>query len=656
MIYVFSALYAEAQPLIRHFQLKKKSVVHGVDSFQDETGKMILSLTGSGVYRAIFAVSSVLAVCPPKAEDQLLFWGSAAGSGENVYRIREIHDLSSGKSYYPDVFRDTGLPDAAAVTGMHILRKGEILPDIVRADVPVLYDMESSGVYEAASHHMGPHQVTILRFVSDDGVADGKKIAPSALNSRAAEAAPAAVKVLEEMMREQGGSETPEKAVAEEPGTFPDQKMQEQLAQFLHCSASMESELKQYLTYAGLAGIDWKNSAARIMDDSCTDRRAGKALLRRLEREILEAEPSSGEDTDTTMGEEAEHVSRKDVWTASHNTSAAQGAEVKSPFSYIYIEKGAADHPRTQQILAKFPRAERIYIDNYREIFDRHRQSYRLQRRSRALILARNDGELVHHGSPVCQSFDNRYFYYCSSVMNCPYDCEYCWLKGMYESGHIVIFVNLEDTFAEVEWMLKRHPVYLCVSYDTDLASLENLTGYAKLWSEFAAEHENLSIEIRTKGTARFPEMVCTERTILAFTLSPEDACRRYERSAPDLTTRIRMVQEAMTRGFPVRLCFDPVIVYPGWKKSMLSLMETLDGSIDWKRVKDVSVGTFRISSDYIRRMRTRFPDSALLQYPYVCSEGYYHLPDDIGRDAEQYVVQLVEKRIGKDRIFLWHE
>ncbi len=212
MVYIFSALYAEAQPLIDKYRLKKKRLVHGVDSFQDEEGRIVLSLTGCGVYHAIFAVSSVLAVMPPGADDQMLFYGSTASlrtadSGSSgLYRIAEIFDLPSGSRYYPGISRNTGLPDAVAVTGMKILYKsssadGDAVsdadlsdagsgmdapgcktgmkvpgvmsnlsqPDVI-PDMDVLYDMESSGVYEAASRHMGPDQITILRFISDAGI------------------------------------------------------------------------------------------------------------------------------------------------------------------------------------------------------------------------------------------------------------------------------------------------------------------------------------------------------------------------------------------------------------------------------------------------------------------------------------------------------
>ena len=40
--------------------------------------------------------------------------------------------------------------------------------------------------------------------------------------------------------------------------------------------------------------------------------------------------------------------------------------------------------------------------------------------------------------------------------MHCPFGCEYCYLKGMYPSSNMVVFVNLEDYRADVEEKLKE--------------------------------------------------------------------------------------------------------------------------------------------------------------------------------------------------------
>ena len=142
-------------------------------------------------------------------------------------------------------------------------------------------------------------------------------------------------------------------------------------------------------------------------------------------------------------------------------------------FSHVYVEKGVAEHPRTKQILEKLNNTTVIEIDHYKDVFCRKKQSISAQSNAKALILAENTSGCIYEGAPVCQSFGNENFYYCSCMMNCIFDCEYCYLKGMYPSGNLVVFVNLEDIFAELEALLAQKSIYLCVSYDADLVAID---------------------------------------------------------------------------------------------------------------------------------------------------------------------------------------
>ena len=110
-------------------------------------------------------------------------------------------------------------------------------------------------------------------------------------------------------------------------------------------------------------------------------------------------------------------------------------------FSHVYVEKGVAEHPRTKQILEKLNNTTVIEIDHYKDVFCRKKQSISAQSNAKALILAENTSGCIYEGAPVCQSFGNENFYYCSCMMNCIFDCEYCYLKGMYPSGNLVVFV-----------------------------------------------------------------------------------------------------------------------------------------------------------------------------------------------------------------------
>lgn len=327
-------------------------------------------------------------------------------------------------------------------------------------------------------------------------------------------------------------------------------------------------------------------------------------------------------------------------------------------FSHIYIEKSVWEHPRTKAILARFPQAERIEIGHYKDVFGRSRQSYMRQHCAQKLILAKKQGSFIYEGAPVCQSFGNEYFYYTSCIRNCIFDCEYCYLKGMYSSGNIVIFVNLEDYFEEIEKVLNRHSMYLCVSYDTDLMAFEPVTGYTREWARFAGQHDNLKIEVRTKSANRkfwanekaFPGM------IYAFTLSPQAVIDAYEHQTPPLKARLDCAANALRAGFAVRLCFDPMIYFPRWQEHYEAMLRQVFDRIDMGKIEDVSVGSFRVSQDYLKRMRKNAPDSAVVQFPFQNDGGVYHYSGELTEQMEQFLTARLKKKIPEEKIFLWEQ
>lgn len=330
-------------------------------------------------------------------------------------------------------------------------------------------------------------------------------------------------------------------------------------------------------------------------------------------------------------------------------------------FRHIYVESKVLRLKRTERILAHFPKAEVIEIRHYKDVFNRRRQNPAVQHQHQNLIIAAKEGRLVYPGAPVCQSFGNAHFFYTSCVMNCVFDCEYCYLKGMYPSGNLVIFVNLEDIFEEVRGLLAKFPVYLCVSYDTDLMAVEGLTGYVEEWARFVRSNPGLSIEVRTKS-----RHLCTEtlqqaapgdgRVIYAVTLSPEEVIRAYEHGTGTLEGRLRAARSFMDAGFPVRLCFDPMIYMPGWEEIYDRMIRQASETIDFLRVRDFSVGSFRISETYLKPMRRALPRAAVVQYPFELTDGYYHYPAVLADRMELFMEHAIRFCAGDAEIFRWEE
>ena len=209
--------------------------------------------------------------------------------------------------------------------------------------------------------------------------------------------------------------------------------------------------------------------------------------------------------------------------------------------------------------------------------------------------------------------------------------------------------------FSEVEKLLSKHPVYLCVSFDTDLIALENLTGYVSEWAEFTKEHPDLTIEIRTKSFRKdiFQKIPSCDRVIFAYTLSPKEVIEKFEKRTATLPERLSAASCAMDKGFPVRLCFDPVVYFPDWKNAYTEMVAEVKNSIDLSRIKDVSIGTFRISSEYIKKLRKGLPGSPICQFPFENHGGVMEYPDLIRKDMENTLVTLLQSLISQEKIFL---
>ncbi len=323
-------------------------------------------------------------------------------------------------------------------------------------------------------------------------------------------------------------------------------------------------------------------------------------------------------------------------------------------FNHIYIEEDAYNYPVTTKILEKFENSIQIKIQNYKHIFNRSNQNFQEQKTSAKLILAVKKDNFYYKGSNVVNNYGFDNFYYNTLILNCLYNCEYCYLQGMFNSGNIVVFVNLEDFFSETKKLIKDKPTYLCISYETDILAMEELIPYTSAWIEFARQNPNLTIEIRTKSNKYnlIQHLEVCDNVILAWTISPPDIIKSYEDKTPVLNQRLKHIELALCDGWKTRLCFDPILHVNNWKEIYSNFVDLVFSQISSEKIYDISLGTFRINADYLKKMKRLRTDSDILYYPFERSEQLKVYPESKVKEMIEFVTDKISQFYQKEKIY----
>lgn len=322
----------------------------------------------------------------------------------------------------------------------------------------------------------------------------------------------------------------------------------------------------------------------------------------------------------------------------------------------VYVEKAVAEHARSRRLLGKLSKVPRIEIERYGEVFNRRDQNFRLQKKRPALILAEKpDGHLQR--VPDGYGIGGETNYYFSHLLNCPYDCRYCFLQGMYASAHFVLFVDYEAFFEAARSTASAHagPSYFFSGYDADSLALEGLTGFA---SEAIPAFERIPeavLELRTKSASPGPllELEAHGRCVVAYSFTPRQIGAEVEPGVPSFDRRLRAMQKVAGRGWPIGLRFDPLIWHPQAEQLYGELFEQVFEALPAEQIHSVSLGPFRLPAAFFRRLEKLHPDSRLVQAgPFENHGGMVSYRRDLERELVETCSALVLRHIDERRFF----
>ena len=351
MVFIFTALYPEAKPLIKRFGLKKRVDSTRFQQFVSETlmkmhcetekgdcssrealrqydlkekktqgdrdtiGKadsdyenpeqgIVLTITGVGPISAAAAVSAALTEYDIKPTDQILSFGTAAllhgktvmdeqlrdtSQGTSLFLINKILDQNIDRTFYPDMLINCSIPEASVVTGSMVLsERAAAFMDVAAADYD-LYDMEAAAVYQAAAFFAGPHQMSFLRVVTDSGIHEDDYDVRK-MSQLVTERVTLCVEAIVDYVEKLLAV-----SVEDEKGSSilrdSDVSLVEKVITDGHFSKVMQDQFRQYVKYAELSGINWQSAVEGLYREAelpTVDKRGGKKVLDAIKNSITE--------------------------------------------------------------------------------------------------------------------------------------------------------------------------------------------------------------------------------------------------------------------------------------------------------------------------------------------------------------------------------
>jgi spore photoproduct lyase len=321
----------------------------------------------------------------------------------------------------------------------------------------------------------------------------------------------------------------------------------------------------------------------------------------------------------------------------------------------IYVESDVTLHPRTLEILQRYPRARVIEIDNYRSIFNRRRQNFRVQKARPALIIANKSSPRLHD-VPVDQHIGAPHNYYFSHLLNCPFDCRYCFLQGMFSSANYVLFVNYEDFVDDIRAVCAGHLgiVHLFSGYDCDSLAMEPLTQFAAYFLDAVKSIENAVLELRTKSTQIRTLLSRPAHThcVIAMSLSPDPIAANVEHGAPSLRERLNALRRLQDHGWPIGLRFDPLIAIPDHSAVYEQFFDQVFSQLSADSVHSVTVGELRLPRQFAKRMFRLYPDEPLFAAKYNDIDGTFVFSGENNSGLLDSTLNLLQRYIAQEKIF----
>ncbi|MFH1283156.1 MAG: spore photoproduct lyase family protein [bacterium] len=280
----------------------------------------------------------------------------------------------------------------------------------------------------------------------------------------------------------------------------------------------------------------------------------------------------------------------------------------------VYIEKSIKNKSLLNIICSKLSKVKKVFINNPKDVGSNKSVSPFLIKDS--LILAEQKGPFILR----CPCSPNQIpcgYWIIDWGMGCPYKCSYCYLNYYQNCRGILVYVNINRCFVELEEFLSKQKqiVRIGTGEFIDSLALEGVVPVAKRFVEYFAKKDNAVLELKTKSTCieHLLKLKHKKRTVISWSVNTKHVAKIEEIGAPSVVARINAAKKAQSAGYPIGFHFDPICYYQGWENDYKDLVDQIFKKITPESVEWISLGTLRFNPALKNILRDHYPNQRLL-------------------------------------------
>jgi len=322
----------------------------------------------------------------------------------------------------------------------------------------------------------------------------------------------------------------------------------------------------------------------------------------------------------------------------------------------VYVEHEVREHPRTLEILKRLKNANVVEIERYSEVFNPKSQNFRLQKNNPALIIAKKHKGFVLP-APEGYGVGSDKNYYFSHMLNCLYDCRYCFLQGMYQSANYLLFVNYEDFINEIKQIAQQQPqdnYWFFSGYDCDSLAMEPITHFSDFAVDAFNDIPNAYLELRTKSTQIRHLLTKTpnHKVIPAFSFTDVHSYQQLEKGVPSIAKRLAAMKKLQIKGWTLGLRFDPLVFHPDYQQNFKQLLKEVFHTLDVASIHSVSLGVFRLPKQTFKNMLDLYPQEKLFNQTFDIKNNMISYEQSREDDMMGFCSQELLKYITAEQLF----